>query len=497
MVCVEGNLISNVLELETNSKIPELPGVSIEDLGNAYLIPGLIDSNIKYSPGNSDPNHFLESAISGGVTTICLEKSPNTNISTESPQCHVETIPVIQSCKDLESITGEPIAFKVYFCLQNNGVQPIDDFESLCFEASKLKIPVIVDASCPQPRFLYMASPYRGIDIYNRLEAKRVAELRNSTFTMAIDLPEESSDSEDEDTHKRRRPTHTSKSQEYEFQQLSQQELDTYKDAGETTYTNLTPGMDSSSSTLLNRRKRSATIAPISVKKEEKPPEECYSSYLFNVPARWEIEGVESVLQTIARLPCKVHFANIATSDSIKRIKIFKKQLPITCETCPHYVYFSSKDIPKRDTRFKTFPPIRTEENRRQLSQQVLEEDIDMVSSNHCYYDSELKLPGEFRRAIPGVQVLGCSLQALWTKIRPQNHEKFVVKLVNMMSTKPAEVLGLSDRGSIQAGKKADLVVWHPEKLFVPGRNPACIYNKQMLNGKISKVIVEGKVVKS
>jgi len=44
----------------------------------------------------------------------------------------------------------------------------------------------------------------------------------------------------------------------------------------------------------------------------------------------------------------------------------------ISVETCPHYLAFSSEEIPNGDTRFKCSPPIRDAYNKGKLWKAVL-----------------------------------------------------------------------------------------------------------------------------
>ena len=65
----------------------------------------------------------------------------------------------------------------------------------------------------------------------------------------------------------------------------------------------------------------------------------------------------------------------------------------------------------------------------------------------------------------------GLNLQAVWTRLKSPLHmgdrayQHYIIRLFKWMSTKPAQILGLNNRGSIEPGKLADFVVWYPETL--------------------------------
>lgn len=86
--------------------------------------------------------------------------------------------------------------------------------------------------------------------------------------------------------------------------------------------------------------------------------------------------------------------------------------LPLSVETCPHYLMFDAESVGDGDTRLKCAPPIRTGDNRDQLWAALADGTIDIVSSDHSPAPLELKMKGEgnFMLAwggIAGVYVLG------------------------------------------------------------------------------------------
>lgn len=79
--------------------------------------------------------------------------------------------------------------------------------------------------------------------------------------------------------------------------------------------------------------------------------------------------------------------------------------LPVTVETCPHYLNYVSEDIPEGDTRFKCAPPIRGPENQAALWEGLLAGHIDSLASDHSPAPPDMKLleAGDFRAAWGGI----------------------------------------------------------------------------------------------
>ncbi|KAL5672419.1 hypothetical protein ACJX0J_016725, partial [Zea mays] len=115
----------------------------------------------------------------------------------------------------------------------------------------------------------------------------------------------------------------------------------------------------------------------------------------------------------------------------------------LSIETCPHYLTFSSEEVPDGDTRFKCSPPICGDTNRENLWKALLDGHIDMLSSDHSPSTPDLKLmeEGDFLRAWGGIS----SLQ--W-------------------SERPPKLAGQKNKGAILPGYHADIVVWNPKQNF-------------------------------
>lgn len=86
-------------------------------------------------------------------------------------------------------------------------------------------------------------------------------------------------------------------------------------------------------------------------------------------------------------------------------VQVIKKRLPLSVETCAHYLTFSAEHIPDGDTKFKCAPPLRDEENRKALLAAVKAGDIDIISSDHSPAPPGMKETdsGNFLKAWGGI----------------------------------------------------------------------------------------------
>ena len=141
--------------------------------------------------------------------------------------------------------------------------------------------------------------------------------------------------------------------------------------------------------------------------------------------------------------------------------------LPITVETCPHYLTFAAEEIADGATHFKCCPPVRETENREKLWEAVADGTIDMVVSDHSPCTPALKLQetGDFMDAWGGIAALQFGLPVMWTNLRSRGFG--IADLTRLMSAQPAKLAGLDHRkGKLAAGYDADIVIWDPEVKF-------------------------------
>jgi allantoinase len=138
--------------------------------------------------------------------------------------------------------------------------------------------------------------------------------------------------------------------------------------------------------------------------------------------------------------------------------------LPVSVETCPHYLHFSSDKIPDGQTLFKCAPPIRSRENDEKLWQGLREGVIDLVATDHSPCPPEMKRLDErsFRAAWGGISSLSLALPVMWTEAVARGFT--LADIARWMAEGPARLAGCqTTKGRIAKGFDADFVVFDPE----------------------------------
>jgi len=192
-----------------------------------------------------------------------------------------------------------------------------------------------------------------------------------------------------------------------------------------------------------------------------------YSSYLTTRPARAEDEAVAQLSRLCRETGARIHVVHLSSAGALDTIGRARAEgLPLSAETCPHYLYFSAGEAPDGATEWKCAPPIRGAENRERLWEGLAKGTIEMVVSDHSPAPPELKRrdTGDFLAAWGGISSLQLRLPAVWTGARARGHSPG--DLVPWLCAAPARLAGLSRKGAISPGSDADFVVWNPEASF-------------------------------
>lgn len=189
-----------------------------------------------------------------------------------------------------------------------------------------------------------------------------------------------------------------------------------------------------------------------------------YADYLASRPVECEHAAISLMVRLMDEFQTPVHIVHLSSATSLEIVRDARARgLPLTVETCPHYLTFASEEIPDGATEYKCAPPIRGAAEREGLWGALISGEIDLVASDHSPCPPEMKeSKGDFFAAWGGISSLQVSLPAVWTGARAHGVE--LARMAEWMSEAPARLAGLgATKGKLAAGFDADIVVWDPE----------------------------------
>lgn len=165
----------------------------------------------------------------------------------------------------------------------------------------------------------------------------------------------------------------------------------------------------------------------------------------------------------------RTHIVHLSTSSALPILRDARKNknLPLTVETCHHYLALEAEGVPNGRTDYKCCPPIRDRKNRHRLWQALQEDDIDYVVSDHSPCVAELKKldTGDFLTAWGGIGGLGLGLSLMWTEAQQRGIP--LPKVVDWVASRPAKQISMEGiKGALQVGADADFVIFDTRKAF-------------------------------
>ena len=222
-----------------------------------------------------------------------------------------------------------------------------------------------------------------------------------------------------------------------------------------------------------------------------------YLDYMHSRPPSFEREAIEMLLALCEETKCPLHIVHLADAGSVAMLRDARSRgLPVTVETCPHYLVFAAEEIPDGATQFKCAPPIRDVENREALWDAVREGVIDFIASDHspCPPDMKSLDDGRFDQAWGGISSLQVGLPVMWAEASQRGFG--LTDLVRWMSREPAKLLGLSR--TLAAGQVANLVVfdadtnWVIDAEMLHHRHKITPYHNRAVLGLVRQTLLHG-----
>jgi len=227
-----------------------------------------------------------------------------------------------------------------------------------------------------------------------------------------------------------------------------------------------------------------------------------YHRFVESRPDESEVTAIEQVIAGVRRHGTRAHILHLSSAEALPALRAARAEgLPITVETCPHYLSFDEEHIPDGATEYKCCPPIRSNANRDLLWQGLVDGDIDIVVTDHSPSTAELKFAGDgdFGAAWGGIAGLQTGLAAVWSEAQRRGIP--LQQVVGWMSRGPADLVGLGDRGRIEIGARADLVAFAPAQEFtvhaeeLEHKNPVSAFDGRELRGVVRSTWLDGRLV--
>lgn len=196
-----------------------------------------------------------------------------------------------------------------------------------------------------------------------------------------------------------------------------------------------------------------------------------------------EWRQIERDLKLAKETGCKYHVCHISTAESVELIRKAKAEgVDVTCETAPHYLVLSDKDL-EEDGRFKMNPPLRSERDRLALIEGIKDGTIDMIATDHAPHSLEEKSRG-LEKSLMGVVGLETAFPVLYTHLVKEGIIS-LERLVELMSINPRKRFGIEETGDFCVFALDSEYGVNPDKFLTMGRSTPfagmCVFGKNLI----------------
>ena len=225
--------------------------------------------------------------------------------------------------------------------------------------------------------------------------------------------------------------------------------------------------------------------------------------YAASRPAAGEVAAVSTLRELCRRTGARVHVVHVAAGEALEVITAARDEgLPLSGETCPHFLAFTEDDLASQGALLKTAPVVKTAADRERLWAGIAGGEIQHVATDHAAGE----WPAEKHTGsiwtdyggVPGVELL---LPYLYSEGYREGRIT-LNRLVELVSTAPARFFGVEARkGHIAAGFDADLAVidegdsWSVRAAEMHNLNRYTPFEGRTLAGRVTATFVRGTSV--
>lgn len=235
----------------------------------------------------------------------------------------------------------------------------------------------------------------------------------------------------------------------------------------------------------------------------QKKGETTLSDYVATRPAFTEVEPIQRAILFAKETGCRIHICHIATPLGVDAVlKAQEEGVDVTCETCLHYLYFTTAELDDIGNAAKCSPPIRDQAAQNGLWEHLFAGNIISSASDHSPCPIELKEMDNAFEAWGGISGIQSNVDIFFDEAinkRGMSLKQFGEVIAGLAT----ERFGIKEKGSITIGKDADIILINPDISYtlkiedLEYRNKITPYLNREIGAQIVATYVRGHEVYS
>lgn len=215
-----------------------------------------------------------------------------------------------------------------------------------------------------------------------------------------------------------------------------------------------------------------------------------------------EAEGVRICVALCEQTGASLHVVHLACAEGLEAIRSARSRgVPITAETCPHYLAFTDADLDRMGGLLKTAPVVKTAKDRDALWEGLSDGTLDMIATDHAPgLFPEEKTTGSIWSdygGVPGVELMLTYVLSEGVRVGRLS----LWRAVELLSAGPARIHALHGKGKLEPAADADLVVFDPEARWtvqaaaLQTRQKYTPFEGMRLQGRVVRTYLRGGLV--
>jgi dihydroorotase len=197
-----------------------------------------------------------------------------------------------------------------------------------------------------------------------------------------------------------------------------------------------------------------------------------------------------------------LHVAHLSTKKALDAVRAARRSgLHVTCEVTPHHFTLTEERVGLYDTHARMNPPLRAESDRAAMIEGLLDGTIDAIATDHAPHAAHEK-EQEFDLAPNGITGLETAL-GLALSVLLHSSGMSLTAVLALLTSRPAQALGLTRRGTLAIDSPADIVIFNPAAKWTfcaddsRSKSKNTPFDGTEMQGRIHATISEGRVTYS
>ncbi|MDQ3692718.1 MAG: allantoinase [Chloroflexota bacterium] len=223
--------------------------------------------------------------------------------------------------------------------------------------------------------------------------------------------------------------------------------------------------------------------------------------YLASRPVIAELEAISRAILLAEEAGCALHVVHVSTGRGFELIAAAKARgVDVSCETCPHYLFFTEDDIERLGAIAKCAPPLRSGPEQTALWDKLRSGELPMVASDHSPAPATMKGGDDFFQVWGGISGCQSTLPALLTAGYHQRGLSLPL-IASLSAGYVAHRFRLPAKGRLEPGADADIAlvdlehVWTLSAGDLHDRHKLSPFTGQAFRGVVRRTLLRGHTI--